>query len=100
MRLIQLIVLVLFYTSIFGQVLKVEVRDAKTGDPVQNVSVVAYSETYDSNLTFMTNGRGIVILGKKISSLHDSVIVIRELSKYRNLEFSHPIYQNQKKRYR
>jgi len=97
MRLIQLIVLVLFYTSIFGQVLKVEVRDAKTGDPVQNVSVVAYSETYDSNVTFMTNGRGIVILGKKISSLHDSVIVIRELSKYRNLEFSHPIYQNQKK---
>ncbi|MFM7301094.1 MAG: hypothetical protein ACKO1R_08145, partial [Crocinitomicaceae bacterium] len=87
-----------FYNALaFAQVIKVEVKDSKTGDPVQNVAVTLFSKTGDSLTTCYTNGRGQFLLQRINNQKLDSISQTFPIKSIKNLHFSHPIYQSVKK---
>ncbi|MBM3161724.1 MAG: hypothetical protein FJZ66_10360 [Bacteroidetes bacterium] len=59
MRLVLLFSFLFFSFSILSQVVKVEIKDAKMGDPIQNVSLIPYTSSNDSVISITTNGRGL-----------------------------------------
>jgi len=94
MRLVLILSFLLFSFSILSQVLKVEIKDAKTGDPIQNVSVTPYTSSNDSVTSITTNGRGLGFFQSKISRLGDTLLVGHPILQFKGLKCSHPIYQS------
>ena len=97
MRHILFFFLLTFNTLVFAQVIKVEVKDAKTGDPIQNVAVKLISKTSDSITTYLTNGRGQFLIQEVNFERKDSLSIKNPIQTIKSLNFSHPIYQNFKK---
>jgi len=97
MRLFHLLFLIILTDFLYGQHVKIEVKDSKTGDPIQNVSVIVLSTSYDTISSFLSNGRGLIFIKKRIPLKHDTIIHSARLNEIRFLHFSHPIYQNFKK---
>jgi hypothetical protein len=97
MRHILALYLLFFNALVFAQTIKVEVKDSKTGDPVQNVAVTLISKTGDSLTTCYTNGRGQFLIQRISKQIRDSISQTFPIESIKNLYFTHPIYQSVKK---
>ncbi|MFM8241342.1 MAG: hypothetical protein ACKN86_00915, partial [Crocinitomicaceae bacterium] len=90
----HILALYLFFLNalVFAQIIKVEVKDSKTGDPVQNVAVTLISKTGDSLATCYTNGRGQFLMQRISKQKRDTISQTFPIESIKNLYFSHPIY--------
>ena len=97
MRHILVLYLLFFNALVFAQIIKVEVKDSKTGDPVQNVAVKLISKAGDSLTTCYTNCRGQFLIQRISNQKRDLISQSFPIESIKNLYFSHPIYQSVKK---